>query len=300
MLSKKQPVEHFHSNSVVSGSSLIRLLKVLLRSPSHLAGWLVASLIFGSQPWWWQWFEQSPELTLSYSAGQWSFISLGLTLCLLTAGLYYLRKRTIRSLSMKHQLHMISHEVRDRYCELQSNKDTRLSVGGISIQFCDLIRNYFAILTGKSASLGVAIRIAEEQNGLPVFCTAGRTNLNKNRSRESEPLKYDEGIAKLMMNKSGVWIYNDLVQARADGTYTTQKNDELFGDEIKTMMVAPINGWDGTKTALLGMLYITSSETGVFDEKNVDSIGFLADNLAVLYSAMLVSSTALTKIQTGN
>jgi hypothetical protein len=84
-----------------------------------------------------------------------------------------------------------------------------------------------------------------------------------------------------------VLFYSDITKAIAEKAFLKTRNEEMYPDEIRTMMVAPLNGWDGNSNDMLGILYITSRRTGGFKATQVDSVKFVADALAGAFVAML-------------
>ncbi len=103
--------------------------------------------------------------------------------------------------------------------------------------------------------------------------------MGKSRAITSEDIKATEGIPNLFLNKKflGVLIYNDLEEAAKLELFKKTQNEQLFKNEIKTLMVAPLNAWDGEIQAMIGLLYLTSREKKTFSIKYVDTIRFVAD-----------------------
>lgn len=64
------------------------------------------------------------------------------------------------------------------------------------------------------------------------------------------------------------------------------ENDKNFNGEINALLVAPVNGFDGEKISMLGLLYVTSIKD-IFGRKNVDSIGAIADILGIAFSRII-------------
>jgi len=197
----------------------------------------------------------------------------------------YLIDRSRRSLNRKHILHNIAHLSRDWYsdiCKLKTKGNKTPDIKIISNDICNLVHSYFKDLTKKD-NIGVALRIAAIENEEIVYNTVGRAGLNLCREKTSEPLKATEGIARLLQDKDGshgIQIIHDVEAAIKAKIYKDTDNDKKFDGEIKTVMVAPINGWDGEKQALLGILYITSPQKYVFSQKYTDPMGFIADTIA--------------------
>jgi len=63
-------------------------------------------------------------------------------------------------------------------------------------------------------------------------------------------------------------------------------NDRKFINEVRTMMVAPINGFDGTQKSMLGVVYVTSSKD-IFSARHVDAFRGIADALGLGYSMLI-------------
>ena len=84
-------------------------------------------------------------------------------------------------------------------------------------------------------------------------------------------------------------IYLDINEAIELGLFKKTKSEEKYPNEIKTMIVCPLNAWDGSRKSMIGILYITSRKGNVFSEKHVDSARFIADTLAnsISFSTML-------------
>lgn len=205
-------------------------------------------------------------------------------------GVIYLRRRSIRSLHIKHQLHRIAYAIRERYVTINSNNDkNNFDIESISNGFCNLIQRYFALLTNKDR-IAVAIRIARKVGDKVAYVTVGREGLNLRRANTSEPLYADEGLAKILNDPrggQGVLIINDIEKAATIGAFKKQRNDADYPDDYVAMMVSPIIGWDGTSKGMLGILYVTAKDRGIFREKHTDAMGFVSASLANVYSELL-------------
>ncbi|MBO9490441.1 hypothetical protein J7384_08710 [Endozoicomonas sp. G2_1] len=237
-------------------------------------------------PWW---FESFPSWSIPfhYLAGG-VFLFVGL---MLTYGFYYLRERSRRSLDMKYILHEIADFARNKQTELYESPSAPIKLKGLSQEASSLIKRYFETLIPKH-DIQIAIRIlSETEEGEKKYITIARTDgFHKERQKTTEPLDPEQGLAKLLRHKEGnrgVIIINDLQKAANFGLYTKFKNDENYGSDFKTMIVAPLNGWDGSKKDMIGILYVTSKETTVFSEKHADSLGFAADIIAKVFSATI-------------
>ena len=275
------PVEHVTDGTTAWADDAGPLVRI-----RGQAGTLATTALLGGAPWWW------PEKLGSVSISTARLISVSATAAGLTlaAALFYLRVRTIRSLQMKRELHMLAHFLRDANILIKT-RDLNIDIYSLSTELCNRIREYVSILIHRKYAIGVAIRIAAPAASGTVFKTVGRAGLNQHRQEGTTDLPSNQGVARLLRSdkgRQGVLIYHDLQAAREAGAYEEQSNDRKYPDDIKTFIVAPINGWDGEKKAMIGLLYITSPSMGTFKRKHTDSIGFVADSIALLYSELAI------------
>jgi len=207
-----------------------------------------------------------------------------------------IRAKSIRSLELKWQLHEIAHFFRDRVCWAHRfGMDQKKSKGSNHAQdsfrsFCDescnRIRDYFRTLTGDKhieAGIRIADKLTHDPSSQEVFyCTAGRSNgLNSARDLTSCPIPANKGVPRFFLDLKdcrGVLIYHDLERAIKQGAFMQTQNETDYAHEIRTMMVAPINGWTGKRNDMIGLLYITSRRD-VFRAKHVDPLKAIADML---------------------
>jgi hypothetical protein len=281
----KQPVTHYTEgrnawNLGVVGS--------LIRARGIVATAGFAAITMGV-PWWWP--NSSPsQLEISLPA---SIVAIALVGSLVLS-LIYLRRRTIRSLTMKYLLHRLTHNTRDRQTVLHSKlaPGKSYSKGKLTkelelmlTELCQNLSDYFQTLIGDN-SITAAIRLAVPHNrsGVIVYKTFARSaGLNPNRGGTSEVIPVNEGIPRFLRdekNGQGVLFYHNLMAAADIGAYKMTENDRKYPDDIATMMVAPLNAWSGNKQDMIGLLYIASRETNVFKVSHVDSIAFAADHAA--------------------
>ncbi len=220
---------------------------------------------------------------------------------------FYVKRRSIRSLKMKESLHHLLHKSRDEVCELiyrtnsfgkkknSSNIEyERKIIESYSCSVCDNIKEYFTILTGDQ-TVTCAIRLAYidpiKLEKKLAYATVGRcSNLNKNRKETSEPIPSDKGIPNFFssekINFQGVLFYDDLELASKKNAYLKTNNDIKYPDDIKSIIVAPLNGWNGEKKALIGLLYINSKTKKILQPIHTDLIAFTADTLSLSYSSI--------------
>lgn len=213
-------------------------------------------------------------------------------------GAFYLRKWRQRFIDTNYFLHELAHNLRDyqtkTYERLLNQKGLeRENVVAVRMpeyiaNICNDVRECFIRHTNDS-TIAVVIRLALDildnaGEKIIVYRTIGRSKgLNPDRSKTTEDVKSTEGIARYLITKReshGVLIYNDLFKASEHDTFKITENDRKYQGEICTMMVAPLNAWDGTSGAMIGILYVTSREKNVFALKHVDMMRFIADTVA--------------------
>lgn len=207
---------------------------------------------------------------------------------ILFMALFYLRKRIKRSLDMKHSLHVIAHTIRDKQISLHHN-DSIPNIEDLTKNLCLIISDYFQILMDEE-DIGVAIRVAIKESDGVYYRTMGRARLNENRSSTSEDLACNEGLAMFFnseVGRHGVLVINDIKGAK--DVFKYDFNSQTYPNDISTMMVCPINGWDGAGKGMLGILFVTSRKHRIFGEKHTDSMGFISDALATILSDMILA-----------
>jgi hypothetical protein len=286
----RQAVEHF-----TEGKEAWRLgvLGFFTRTRGQIGAAIIAFLAMGV-PWWWP---RNYTETITISTKTLIVAILFVVGVLVVAGLCYLKKRSLRSLDIKYYLHGLAHYIRDQYtdCCRQSASPYAAPDADRSQQFCERLgqmcertKTYFRCLTNDE-TIEVAMRLAVPQrvaatNISVVYRTVARSaGLNQSRYKTTEDILANEGIPRFLKHKKnslGVLFYNDLGAAAELGTYRLTENDKLYAAEIKTMMVAPLNGWDGKKQNMIGLFYVTSRETNTFKPKYVDSMAFISDFVA--------------------
>ncbi|MBI3353795.1 MAG: hypothetical protein HY034_02760, partial [Nitrospirae bacterium] len=133
-----------------------------------------------------------------------------------------------------------------------------------------------------------------------VYTTVGRSSgLSSKREETTEGISANEGIPRFFIEEKGsqgILIYNDLHKASSMGAYKRTANDAKYPDEIKTMMVAPLNAWDGKRQSMIGILYIASRESNAFSIIYVDSMRFVADIIAKAFSHFICQRKHINKL----
>lgn len=278
----------------------------LLRIRGVLISVFISIAFLTGPPWW---FKYLPSFFPDYLVIRSSIYFSGVLLyffSLLVLILVYLRKRTLRSLHIKFFLHQLAHQSRNKEAEIYRKIITDKTYSSQKIEnqlkvyltkITELIKKYFQLLLNTN-EIDIAIRIAtiekKKSDGKStkiVYKTYIRSNgLNPRRDEHSENIPLDEGIPLYLRKEKqclGVLIYNDLYQAENEKKYKFTKNDTEFPNEIKTMMVAPVNGYVKDSIDMVGILYVTSSKENVFSEKDIDSISFVADMLGMSISNII-------------
>jgi hypothetical protein len=252
-------------------------------------------ITMGTPFWWPDAFPKQVVFELKYLALILLFLISGSA----ASAFYYLRRRSIRSLNMKHHLHELSHYLRDYQTKLykrqerairgareEDEEDERFRdyVGAV----CERIKDYFADQVNDptiNVAIRLAIELADDQGRERVFYhTVGRSSgLSSARAETTHDCAANEGIARFLLEEKGcrgVLIYNDLKKAADQGAFKLTQNEGLYSSEIVTMMVSPLNAWDRKKQAMIGILFVTSRKTGAFSVQHTDSMRFVADTTA--------------------
>ncbi|AGF77427.1 hypothetical protein UWK_00853 [Desulfocapsa sulfexigens DSM 10523] len=262
---------------------------------SRLRGFLITvliTIISMGTPFWWPEHFKSTRIIEMKSVFLVLVFLFSLIFC---ASFFYLRLRTIRSLDIKFYLHSLSHFLRDyqtKICKRRHSHQKRNEKHEIKFlrkftgKICDHLKDYYIRLL-KDDSIEVAIRLAKEKdiegvNKITYYTIARSSGFNKNRYKTSEAICSDEGIPSFFLKKKeqGILIFNDLERASKQEFYKKTKNDDQYPDEVKTMMVAPLNGYDGQGISMIGLLHITSRKKNTFNITHVDSLKFTADLIA--------------------
>ena len=258
---------------------------------------VVAVIFAGSTPWWVPKHITNSPLTLQL---WWILLFFFLFfLLLLIFGFLYLRKRSKRSLAIKKNLHDFAHFLRDKQVELfakpQITEDQRVTGEEKAIflsmakNICDYAKEYFLLLT-RDDTVGVSIRLAQEiknsndKGGSQIYYStiARSSGTNPLREKFSQPISKNEGIPAYFLKNDceGILIYYDIPKAAVEGAYAITETDRKFPKEIASFMVAPLNGWDGKKSSLIGLLFVTSKKDDTFGLKHTDSLLYIGDMVA--------------------
>lgn len=256
-------------------------------------------------PWWWPTLPPSIE----QAKGKFALVVLCVGSTSL-AGLTYLRRRSIRSLHVKAALHWFAHDLRDQLVRHvaasmagSGRRALRESLLRDLAETCNRAVDYFRLHL-RDDSIGAVIRLAVKDPDASdtVYRTYARSHsLNPNRSKTSDDLRPNEGLVRFLAEKGnrGIVIYHDLQAAADKNLLVLGRNHTLFPDEVRSMMIAPINGWDGERQAMLGVLYVTSRKQYNFGPVLTDALLFVADALASALSAIYIVHAARRQLRKG-
>ena len=280
-------VEHY-----VSGEAAwkVGLVGLFIRRRG-IVGASAASIATMGVPWWWPTelgLDSTVRVDLRYIAG----LALVAGSALLISGLIYLRRRARRSLAIKSLLHELAHFIRDSYSEysmalqapalpdLQEERNFK----HMASDLCERAAAYFRELLGdRTIAAAVRLAVSLDDDRIVYRTVARSTGLSVARAKSSDDIPFEQGIPRFLSadkGKQGVLIYNDLMAAAEMGTYKSTRNDQIFPDEVVSMMVAPLNAWEGQATSMVGLLHITSRRRRAFSIIHVDSMRFMADTIA--------------------
>lgn len=267
-------------------------------------------------PWWWpsawSWKPFPSEVTFHVAR---------LALCLATAAVLvviaifvYARRRAQRSVFCKDRLHNMSHVMRDTFCELLKRTGARKSKHDLAHEKRHLlessnaiaksIADYYRVLTGCEC-IGVVIRLAADKpnDGIhqTFYISVGRAGaINQTRQDTTEPIQSSEGIPKLLrskeINASGILFFDNISQAIRHGIYKETDNEKSFPDDYRYVIAVPLNGWNGTRKDLIGLLTITGRSSKILRVEHVDLLKAIGDRLAEHYAATVARLSATNRM----
>ncbi len=223
-----------------------------------------------------------------------SILFVSMTLFVVFAGVFEVEDEA------DSRLHLISHFVRDnQHAVLEGFRvDPKVGVAKIDDLFAPNTANNIAEyyqLRLRDASVGCCIRmlvVKEDQKKKPGrwFLTMARSkNLFPQRASHSEPIRADEGIAKLFKDKNGfgVCVITDLEKAiNIDKMWKETPTDKF--EDIRYLMIAPINGFEtgSMDKKTFGLLFISSSHRPI-PETCCHSLKAIADLLGMALPRIL-------------
>lgn len=209
------------------------------------------------------------------------------------ASLMIVRHYRLQRLTTDNRLHAFCHSTRDDVAELlacdkRKQAENLQKLSSFYLKSAQQIVDFYRDLTGDS-TIGSAIRIAEVVDETDMYVTKARAgHINQAaRSSKSEPVASDEGLPRTLRTKEyeGVLIIEDIPYVINAGMWNKTANDEL--PDIKSVIVAPINGWNNGQRVMLGMLYVTSAKSGTFKPSHVAPLNAFVDILGTVYPIIL-------------
>lgn len=197
-----------------------------------------------------------------------------------------LNNHTNKKIKASIVLHECVHSCRDAAdailsSSLDINKQSS-TLGELCKSLCENTKKFFDEI--KKSDVGVAIRIARKDGANDTYNTYGRAGLSSSRRRTTEPLLKNAGVAKILLDNdaSGCLIYKDVRDA-SEAEYVRMKNDKHYKDVV-SMLAVPVNGNDGERMSMIGILYISSKKEGFFSQDDVEFAKAFADAAALLLS----------------
>jgi len=191
-------------------------------------------------------------------------------------------------------LHQFAHDLRDFQSKKWMHLKTPHNYRKVDFKqeykehlslICGHIKEHFRRIT-KDDSIEVAIRLARPIKDEPdnvEYVTRFRTSgLNKNREKTTSPIPANKGLPRYLIEKGcqEILIYNDINEAVKMNLFQKTTSEEKFPNEIHTMVVCPLNAWDGSKKSMIGILYVTSRNKKTFKEEHIDTARFMGDMTA--------------------
>lgn len=278
---------------------------------------LALPVLTGGLPWWWPTHSELFEFpqTITVPLGQLS-IALACTCALILFGVFlYARRRAQRSLTCKDKLHTMSHTMRDAYCELLARTGARMSKHDLAHEkqhifttsnaIAQSVVDYYQVLTGTTC-VGAVIRLVEDIPGdgkdQSHYVAVGRAGSTDNtRAQSSEPIMSHEGIPKVFKDAkdgaSGVLFFDNLEKAKRHQIYKETENERTFPGDYDCVIAVPLNGFDGQKKNLIGILTITGrSKRKMLRVQHVDLLKAIGDRLAEHYSATIARLSATKRL----
>ena len=197
-----------------------------------------------------------------------------------------LRGTLIRRIQTDSILHHFCHFTRDDVAFLtfqaESRELTRNQLLDFHLHAVERIAMYFQA-TLNDPSIGCAIRVAEIVDNVPQYVTWARTsNMSPQRQHLTRPIPSDKGIAHFLRQHGsrGVFMIRDIPLAVELGYWKATPTDDL--SDVRTLMVAPVNGWESDQKVMFAILYVTAPRD-IFRPRHVLPLKSFADILGMIY-----------------
>jgi hypothetical protein len=218
-------------------------------------------------------------------------VSFGLAAGAWIWALYYRFGRiAARELRVGARLHDVCHHIRDEAVEVRQAvtagvEQYRIRYEAFHNNAADRISDYFRA-SFRDPTINCAVRLAAEENGQRVYVTAGRSKgMNPNRRHTSKPVAADKGIAARLrsMKHQGVHDIPSIDQAVKMGWWEKCDSDDY--DDVKCLLVAPINTIVGGSKHMIGILFLTA-RADIFRDREVEPVKAFADLLGLVYRSI--------------
>jgi hypothetical protein len=218
------------------------------------------------------------------------------------ATLVWTRYYILRRIKSEDRLHAFHHEVRDALAKIVQCDDrpqTLVLVDAFNNKAAQGIAEFFRIRCGDQ-SINCAIRLAEsDTTGHDRYVTRARSSgMHPGRDASTVSIRSDEGIARAMLGrqKRGVYIVPSIEEAISQNIWKSNDNDKLA--DVQSLMISPINGWQGGAKYMLGILYVTSAIKNGGKFSSVDSLPVkaFADALGLAYPVIWDKITQVASI----
>jgi len=260
---------------------------------------LAVTLVGGGVFTWWdklqQWMQGLGYQGANSALAVLVFASLAVVIAVLVFLLICQKNK--RLLDLRWHLHEFAHTLRDAVVEAEGppgktrkssdqqevSRNFRLFCNDV----CDRGREFFRSLVNDD-TITCCLRIADKDSDDPKdpnvsYCTAGRSKgLSASRDETSKPIPANLGIPCFLLREGskGVLICHDIRKAIRDHAFVETENERRFPNEIKTLMVAPVNGWTDKGERMIGLFYVNSKRDR-FRPEHVDSLRTIADMLGI-------------------
>lgn len=200
-----------------------------------------------------------------------------------------LRRLLFRRTVMHRDMHSLVHQVRDisGRAEAAKSEGDEDSVLSAFFEFTNVvaegIAEYFRVFMNYDKTVHCCIRFLTTDG----YETLGRSHgMNPERAKMSIPIPPDQGIPGWFLDNDprGIIIVHDIEAEAERGRWYRTPTDRF--EDVKTMMIAPINGYVRGDLVFLGLLFITSPRDP-FTEMHALPLKGLADLLGAAYPCLL-------------
>jgi hypothetical protein len=284
-----------------------------------MTGLLLSVAVMGV-PWWWsylpdEWKSLDIPDTVQVSVRNTSIAGCLGTVILLIVAFTYARWRGQRSITVKALLHSMSHEMRDSICSMLQRTGARKSKHDLhheaqhlisaSNTIAERIVKYYGTLT-RTDCVSAVIRLAADDpcddNDMTHFVTVGRAGaLDPKRKGGTQAIPENVGLPKLLgsekINASGVVFIEDVKKATEHHLYVETQNEIDFPDDYNCIIAVPLNGWNGQKKTLIGILTIAGrNKSKLLCVHHIDLLKAIGDRLAEYYSFVVARLSASNRM----